>query len=136
MTNLNRESIGPFPAPSHGWDSQEPDHTTDLVDALMQDDPGIYQDLLAERDEAIQRCERATRERDELRLKIDEEHQAFLAEQVATADAIREADELRQSNERLRKLLSRMLDEVDQMVDGLTPGLWDTYSAAVEALGR
>jgi hypothetical protein len=24
MTNLNREPIGPFAAPEHGWDGQEP----------------------------------------------------------------------------------------------------------------
>lgn len=37
-----------------------------------------------------------------LRIQLDEEHQAFLAEQVATADAIREADALRAENEQLR----------------------------------
>lgn len=77
MTNLNREPIGPFPAPARGWDGQEPEAPS-LPDLLMEDDPGIYQDLLTERDEAMWRYERLRAENDRLRTALKKHHRGWV----------------------------------------------------------
>lgn len=77
MTNLNRQPIGPFAAPSRGWDGQEPELPS-LPDTLMEDDPGIYQDLLAERDEAMQRYEQVRTENQRLRSALEKHHRGFV----------------------------------------------------------
>jgi chromosome segregation ATPase len=69
---------------------------TELADMLMEDDPGIYQDLLDERDEAMQRLEAAQRSAREMHIAADQ--------------FARERDELRAEIERLRAELHRVAE--------------------------
>lgn len=61
MTNLNREPIGPFAAPPHGWDGAEPCVEESM---LMIEDVSSNNTPIEERPHFTWRCERCGAEFD------------------------------------------------------------------------
>jgi uncharacterized membrane protein YccC len=93
---------------------------TQLADTLMEDDPGIYLDLLDERDEAMQRLEAAERSAREMHIAADQ--------------FARERDELRAENERLKNveivsLEAEVVAHVDE-IERLRAALQEIYGHA------
>lgn len=99
---------------------------TQLADTLMEDDPGIYQDLLDERDEAMQRLEAAQRS----------EREMHIAAERLRATTNRYFDVLeRQQAEVFGADARELIDAMEQSTVG-TRELADARDAVFVLLGR